>query len=169
MTPTILVNKLTIVHKKSDGKALSSAPDFCKTPVGSAIVPIPYINVAYSKHLKKGSKTVRTDGASAAIKNCEFSTSFGDEPGVQKGVASGTNKGWAKFSNYSFDVFIEGKNACRLSDPMQMNGNNPNTMTAAELQKNIGPDHILCKIFCWCENGGNGGDFFKPGYPSEII
>ncbi|ODU44891.1 DUF4150 domain-containing protein [uncultured Aquimonas sp.] len=158
MIPNIIVNGLTIVHKDSDGSITSGAPDFCKTP-GAGVVP--YVNVAFSRDLVKGSRTVRTNGVPAALKNSEFKPSFGDEPGIGGGVISGVNRGWAKFTNYSRDVFIEGRNAARLSDPMMMNGNNPNTQGPAEIQGNLnGPGGILCRIFCWCDSGGKSGDDF---------
>ena len=81
---------------------------------------------------------------------------------------SGVIKGKAKFTNYSFDTFAEGKNIARLSDPMSMNGNAPNTAGPAEVQGNQtglgGMEDILCKIFCWCDAGKKGGDFVKPEF-----
>jgi hypothetical protein len=69
----------------------------------------------------------------------------------------------AKFTNYSMDVKFEGKNVARLGDPMTMNGNLPNTLTAAEIQANllsaVGPATmaILCIAFCWCNVHGSKG------------
>ncbi len=164
MVPTTIVNALTVVHKDSDGIATCSAPDVCKTPPQP--VPLPYTNVAFSKDLVKGTTTVFVDGQMVAIKDCEFSTSTGDEPGSVGGVSSGCIKGWAKFSNYSTDVFFEGRNVCRLTDPMIMNGNNPNTATVAEGQGNIqdvlgDKMDLLCRAFCFCDGGGDGDDFVK--------
>ncbi len=166
MVPTIIVNGITIVHQRSDGIATCSAPDFCKTP-GAGVVP--YVNVAFSKDLVKGSRSVTADGVPAALKESEFIPSVGNEPGVGGGVVSGVNKGWAKFTNYSHNVFIESRNVARLSDPMMMNGNNPNTSTAAEVQGNIlAPGSILCRIFCWCDAGNSGGDFISVVRDSDL-
>lgn len=165
MIPTVIVNKLTIVHKKSDGTATSGAPDVCKTPSAGGPVPIPYVNVAFSKDLQNGSTTVTADGVPAALKDSFLLPSVGDEPGVIGGVISGVNKGKAKFLNYSMDVAIEGRNVARLTDPMTMNGNGPNTMNPAEIQGNLAAlgenKRLLCKIFCWCDAGKNGGDFVQ--------
>lgn len=159
MIPTVIINNLTIVHEKSDGTVTCAAPDFCKTP-GAGVVP--YVNIAYSRDLKKGSRTVFANGVPAALKNSEFRPSYGDEAGVGGGVVSGVNRGWAKFTNYSHDVFIEGRNVARLSDPMMMNGNNPNTASPAEVQGNLtAPGGMLCRIFCWCDAGNSGGDFIQ--------
>src|SRR5882762_8870154 len=46
---TVKVNELTLVHQGSDGKAICSAPDACKTPPQN--LPIPYVNVAFSRDL----------------------------------------------------------------------------------------------------------------------
>jgi hypothetical protein len=166
MSLTVIVNDLTLVHQGSDGKAICSAPDACKTPPQN--LPVPYVNVAESQNLQDGSVTVSADGGNpCGLKDSYFAPSEGDEPGEGGGVVSGVNKGQAKFSNYSNDVKIEGRNAARLSDPMTMNGNGPNTETAAELQQNLqanlGDNYdILCQIFCWCDAGKSGSDFVRP-------
>jgi hypothetical protein len=173
MPATTIVNALTVVHRASQGQALSGPPDVCLTPSPSGPVPIPYVNVAMSQTLANGTTTVAVDGNPIAIKSSEFAMSTGDEPGVAGGgVVSAIIKGKAKFANFSFDVSAEGESVCRLTDPMTMNGNAPNTGAPAELQPNIpgvgeGKMDILCRIFCWCDAGNSGGDFVKkvPGGP----
>ena len=59
MAATVIVNKLSVVHKKSDGKSIAS-PDPCLTP--SPPVPVPYVNVAFSKDLADHARTVFADG-----------------------------------------------------------------------------------------------------------
>lgn len=125
MATTASVNGQTVVHETSDG-VLTTGPDICLTPVGSSIVPVPYNNTAYSKDTTNGSTTVSVDGNQVMLKDSVFSRSTGDEPGVAKGVCSGTTGGVARFINYSFDVKIEGRNVCRRNDPMTSNnGNTP--------------------------------------------
>ena len=60
----------------------------------------------------------------ATIKGCNYSTSTGDEAGSAGGVVSSKTKGKAEFILYSFDVKIEGKNACRMGDTMTHNDKN---------------------------------------------
>ncbi len=162
MTPTVIVNKLAVVHKDSDGVVAAAAPDSCKTPPN--MTPMAYPNVTFSKDLAKGSVTVFADGQSIALKGSVFKTSTGDEAGSGGGLLSGVNKGSAKFSTYSNDVKVEGKNVARLGDKMLMNGNNPNT-SGVETQNNRLPDDLddlICTIFCWCnQDGAKGGDLFK--------
>ncbi len=108
------------------GITKSTLPDVCKTPSPGGPVPIPYpVIVSMTNSLKKGSKNVKVDGGnSAAIKGSEFSRCNGDEPGTAGGVKSSTNMKEATWILYSFDVKIEGKNACRLADKMMMNHGN---------------------------------------------
>lgn len=163
-----LVNGVSVVHRGSNGVATAAAPDFCKTPSNGGPIPLPYPNVARSSDLTAGSTSVKVEGNPAAVKDCAFATSTGDEAGSIGGVASGVTKGKAKFVNYSFDVKLDGKNACRLGDPMTMNGNGPNTMTPAEVQATkiagkIGQDKFddLCRAFCWCDQGKDPDDIVK--------
>jgi hypothetical protein len=93
------------------GITKSTLPDVCKTPSPGGPVPIPYpVIVSMANSLKKGTS--------------EYSRCNGDEPGTAGGVKSSTNMKEATWLLYSFDVKLEGKNACRLSDKMMMNHGN---------------------------------------------
>ena len=48
----------------------------------------------------------------------------GDEAGSVGGIISSKIKGEAEYLMYSFDVKFEGKNACRLLDPLWHNKKN---------------------------------------------
>jgi len=157
MSATVIVNNRAVVHAGSDGTA-PSLLDFCKTPAPPGPpIPIPYPIIARSADTADGSTTVTMDGNPIMLKDSKFSKCTGDEPGTLKGVASSTTEGIAKFSNYSFDVKVEGKNVPRLGDPMTNNGNGPNTMTVAEIQASQGLTSVnltqaevdaLCAEFC---------------------
>jgi Domain of unknown function (DUF4150) len=118
MAATIKVNDLTLTHKGSGGMSVATIPDVCLTPAPPAPpVPIPYPNIALSSDLVNGTTTVTADGGNMiAIQGSQFSKSSGDEPGVNGGVISGVNMKETNWMTYSMDVFLEGKNACRLSD-----------------------------------------------------
>ncbi len=131
-----LVNSRSPVTKKSNGTVVTF-PDVCKTPVGSAIVPIPYPNISKSGDLAKGSKNVTINGAPVCLDNSEFSTSTGDEAGSAKGMMSSTTKGKAFPIMGSFDVKIEGKNVVRNTDPFL--GNNRNTPPSPLMQAQVAP------------------------------
>ncbi len=128
MAVTIHVNGKTnsLAHKGSMGIAKCTIPDVCKTPTPGGPVPIPYpVIISMSSDLIKGTKTIKVDGNNmAAIKGSELRRCMGDEPGSVGGVKSSTNMKEATWIMYSFDVKLEGKNACRLGDKMMMNHGN---------------------------------------------
>lgn len=131
---TVIVNLRTAVHKGSNGVSFCF-PDVCKTPTPGGPVPIPYPNVAKSSDLMGGSATVKMDGNPVMVKGSNFMTSTGDEAGSALGVVSNRIKGKAECVNYSFDVKVEGKNVCRLADPMTHNmGSSANGFSPAVVQ-----------------------------------
>ncbi len=155
MGVTIHVNGTSnsLVHKGSMGIAKSTLPDVCKTPSPGGPVPIPYpVIISMSSDLKKGTKTVKVDGKKmAAVKGSEFSRCSGDEPGTAGGVKSSTNMKEATWLLYSFDVKLDGKNACRLSDKMMMNHGNTACL-GGEMQAAVARRKSqLQKIVCECD------------------
>jgi hypothetical protein len=150
MAVTINVNGLTLCHKGSNGISTATVPDVCKTPSPGGPVPIPYPNIAMSSDLAKGTTTITADGGNMCANfGSEFSVSTGDEAGTIGGVKSGVVKKEATWIAYSFDVKLEGKGACRLTD--KMFHNYENTVNASGLlQLVIGDDllNLLCNIFC---------------------
>lgn len=154
MAVSIIINGLTLVHKDSGGVAKATMPDTCLTPTPSGPVPINYPNIAYSKDLAKGTTTVFADGGHmCANKGSEFSKSIGDEAGSVGGILSGTRLAEATWITYSPDVFLEGKNACRLADKMLMNHGNTICLAGVlnpELQaKEYAPElQTLCNLMC---------------------
>ena len=149
MGATVTANDQTVVHKDSGGTVVTS-PDVCKTQVGNAVVPIPYVNVAKSADTSQGSSTVTMDGNPVMIKSSVFSSSCGDEAGKIGGVASGVTQGKAKFVTTSNDVLVNGQPIARRCDLMVSNlSASGNTPPSALLQPNIATEgndadgHIL--------------------------
>lgn len=130
---TVIVNMLTVVHKGSNGMSISF-PDVCKTPTPAGPVPIPYPNIAKSSDVMSGSSTVKMDGGMIMNKGSNMMMSTGDEAGAAMGVVSNRIKGKAEFVNYSFDVKVDGKNVCRLTDPAQSNMGSGNSIAPACVQ-----------------------------------
>jgi hypothetical protein len=126
MPVTIKVNGtcLTLVHKFSNGISTATIPDICKTPTPGGPIPIPYPNIAQSITLSDGTTTVKGDKVMAANKGSKFSLSNGDNAGTVGGVKSNVFMKEATWILYSFDVKMDGKNACRLTDPMYHNHEN---------------------------------------------
>ena len=123
MGQTTFANSRGISHKGSGGMS-TVFPDICKTPVPGAVIPIPYPNIGMASDTSKGPKKVTTDKKMPMVKGAKYKQTSGDEAGVQKGVISSKTKGEAEFLMYSFDVKFEGKNVCRLGDPMFHNKKN---------------------------------------------
>ncbi len=127
MPVTVKVNGTanSLVHKGSNGISMATIPDVCKTPSPGGPIPIPYPNISQSATLAKGTTTVKADGGMMiAIKGSEFSLSNGDNAGVAGGVKSSTFMKESTWILYSFDVKMDGKNACRLSDKKFQNHEN---------------------------------------------
>lgn len=127
MPVTVKVNGVanSLVHKGSNGISMATIPDVCKTPSPAGPVPIPYPNISQSITLDKGTTTVKADGGMMiANKGSEFSLSNGDNAGVAGGVKSSTFMKESTWILYSFDVKMDGKSACRLSDKKFQNHEN---------------------------------------------
>ena len=100
-------------------------PDVCKTPTPGGPVPIPYPNIGMASNTTGGPTKVKTDGQMPMVKGATYMMTSGDEAGTAGGgVVSNSFKGEAEFMMYSFDVKFEGKNACRLGDPLFHNKKN---------------------------------------------
>ncbi|MET0026293.1 MAG: DUF4150 domain-containing protein [Candidatus Thiodiazotropha sp.] len=162
MTITININDLTLCHKNSGGISTNTLPDVCKTPDKG--VPIPYQNETYSKDLVKGTTTCFADGGNMiANLGSQFAVSVFDEAGSMGGVVSGTNKAEAEWITHSFDVFFEGKPACRLTDKLFMNHKNTVNMAGWHTQRDIPHEDLefydeLCEMACDCKaTHGPGG------------
>lgn len=112
-----------IVHKGSNGMSLVF-PDVCKTPTPAGPVPIPYPNLGKSSDTMKGPTSVKTDKQMPMVKGAVYIMSTGDEAGSAMGVISNKIKGECEFMMYSFDVKFEGKNVCRMGDPLFHNNKN---------------------------------------------
>ena len=123
MSQTVFANARGVVHKGSGGMS-TVFPDVCKTPSPGGPIPIPYPNIGKSADTTAGPTTVTNDGQMPMTKDAKYMMSTGDEPGTLLGVISNKVMGVCEFMLYSFDVKYEGKNVCRLGDPLFHNDKN---------------------------------------------
>ncbi|WP_287175559.1 DUF4150 domain-containing protein [Mesorhizobium sp.] len=138
MPTHIVVNSLGLTYKGTIGISIATIPDVCKTPTPGGPVPLPYPNFANQGTLKGGTTTVFAKGGKMiAIKGSQYGMSTGDEPGTVGGVKSNTFKQATDWITYSFDVKMDGKNACRHTD--KKFHNNKNTVN---LQGDLDPQTI---------------------------
>ncbi len=157
MPVSIKVNGVanSLVHKGSNGVSVATMPDVCKTPSPGGPVPIPYPNISQSATLAKGTTTVKADGGMMiANKGSEFSLSNGDNAGVGGGVKSSTFMKESTWILYSFDVKVDGKNACRLTDKkFQNHGNTVDLGGIAQAPVNVQAElRVICEIVCRCDS-----------------
>lgn len=134
MPSHIVVNGLGLTYKGTIGISTATIPDVCKTPSPGGPVPIPYPNIAQQSSLKGGTTTVKAKDKMIAIKGSQYGSSNGDEAGTAGGVKSSVNMKATDWITYSFDVKMDGKNACRNTD--KKFHNNQNTV---DLGGNIDP------------------------------
>ncbi|SAL83438.1 PF13665 domain protein [Caballeronia terrestris] len=134
MPTHIIVNGLGLTYKGTVGVSTATIPDVCKTPSPGGPVPIPYPNFAQQSSLEDGTTTVFAKGEMIAVKGSHYSSSFGDEAGTAGGVKSNVNMKATDWITYSFDVKMDGKNACRHTD--KKFHNNQNTV---DLAGNVDP------------------------------
>ena len=123
MGQTTFVNMRGIAHKGSGGMSVVF-PDVCKTPAAPSPIPIPYPNIGKSSDTSQGPTSVKTDGQMPMVKGAKYSRSMGDEEGTLGGVMSSVNMNECEYMLYSFDVKFEGKNVCRMGDPLFHNRKN---------------------------------------------
>jgi uncharacterized Zn-binding protein involved in type VI secretion len=152
MPVTVKVNGAvnSLVHKGSNGVSVATIPDVCKTPSPGGPVPIPYPNISQSITLAKGTTTVKADGMMIAIKGSEFSLSNGDNAGVAGGVKSSTFMKESTWILYSFDVKMDGKNACRLTDKKFQNHENTVDLAGCAQPSVTVAGIELTKLCCDC-------------------
>lgn len=123
MPGTVFANMRGVAHKGTSGMS-PIFPDVCKTPTPAGPVPIPYPNIGKSADTSSGPTSVKTDGQMPMTKSAKYMMSTGDEAGSAMGVMSNKVKGTCEYMMYSFDVKFEGKEACRLLDPLFHNDKN---------------------------------------------
>ncbi|HTU65330.1 MAG TPA: DUF4150 domain-containing protein [Steroidobacteraceae bacterium] len=123
MPGTVFANMRGIAHKGTSGMS-PIFPDVCKTPTPAGPIPIPYPNIGKSSDTTSGPTSVKCDGQMPMTKGAKYMMSTGDEAGSATGVMSSKVKGTCEYMMYSFDVKLEGKEACRLLDPLFHNDKN---------------------------------------------
>ncbi|HTT13064.1 MAG TPA: DUF4150 domain-containing protein [Burkholderiaceae bacterium] len=160
MPVTVKVNGVanSLVHKGSNGISIATIPDVCKTPSPGGPIPIPYPNISQSVTLDKGTTTVKADGGMMiATKGSEFSLSNGDNAGVAGGVKSSTFMKESTWILYSFDVKMDGSNACRLTDKKFQNHENTVDLAGTIQDPKTIPEFekMLCEIWQKCEDRVN--------------
>lgn len=112
-------------RKNSEWKAVCTAPDFCKTPVGSSTPPIPYQVIADLGQSENCVPSVRFNGDPCKVLNQSVVPKCtGDEPGAAKGVKSGTVADKVEPRSASSSVRAGKKRVVRQGDSCTLNSGN---------------------------------------------
>jgi Domain of unknown function (DUF4150)/HNH/ENDO VII superfamily nuclease with conserved GHE residues len=125
-SPAPAVNK--IAARKSDSfKAVSTAPSFNKTPVGSSTPPLPYPTTQdLSNSVATATKTNFNGDPAYMLDQSKQPAGKGDDAGTLKGVKSSTVNGEVKPTGGSTTFRVEKKWVVREGEANTMNGgNNP--------------------------------------------
>ncbi|QFY43565.1 DUF4150 domain-containing protein [Candidatus Methylospira mobilis] len=115
------------MHNISGGMNMAM-PDVCKTPVGPAVVPIPYPNISTNSTANPSStgNKVLLDFMPSVHQMTSILTSNGDQAGVLMGVASNLIMGPTEFVVGCNTVLVDGKPVQRLTSTTKQNGQSPN-------------------------------------------
>ena len=109
------------INKTADAIVVCIAPDVCKTPVGSAVVPIPYPIISKFDTSKGTSKNTNFEGQPVFHFDSHLPNVTGDEAGTAGGIISGVNRGICNPVEHSSTVRINGQWSIRHGDLMDMN------------------------------------------------
>jgi hypothetical protein len=118
------------ISARRDGSNIihSVGPDVLKTPMGSAMVPVPYMSMVTLGSAIRTSKTVRNNGKQDFQLNSRALTVTGHEPGVGKGVKVPGHISYAHAKKGSSTVYSEGWAVVRNNDPAWINHPSPGPM-----------------------------------------
>lgn len=113
-------------HSGKNGIITCMAPDVCKTQVGNAVVPIPYMIISKLDWSDKTISNTKLTDLKAFTMNSRTNKVTGDEAGQLGGVKSGVNKGWCKPQSNKSSIFIDGAELIHNNNMYEMNCAGPN-------------------------------------------
>jgi hypothetical protein len=114
-----------IVTKSKRFYCVSIFPDICLTPLGSTMVPVPYVIIGEFSEATGVSPNITSNGEPVVIHASTMVPSVrGDEPGTGKGIKSGTVGGRVQAMEKSSTLSFNGERAVRVGDLVYMNDKN---------------------------------------------
>lgn len=117
---TLFINDRAVVHRRSGGILKTISVNF----TGEARVPVPYNNIALSKHAINLCTQLTCNGEALCHANSTFAKSTGDEAGTYGGIHTGTVAGPARFVSNTAQVFVNGLPLATIGDLMVSNSGN---------------------------------------------
>jgi hypothetical protein len=119
----------------------SKGPDVCKTPMGSSMVPVPYMSFVTLAASQRTATSVFNNGAQDYTLTSRSPGVTGHEPGVGKGQVKAGYKQWANAQTAGPNVFSEGHAVIRDGDPAWVNGPDKQGPPAARSKSTSETDH----------------------------
>ncbi|WP_029002901.1 DUF4150 domain-containing protein [Azorhizobium doebereinerae] len=101
-------------------------PDVCNTPVGPAVVPLPYPDIALSTTAIPNQTKLLLSAMPAHNLTTTTPLTNGDNAGVLLGAVSGLVMGPSQAAMGSANLFVGGVPATKLTAPTKQNGVSPN-------------------------------------------
>lgn len=129
------MSKSAIRDSGKGGQIVCLAPDVCLTPIGSSVVPIPYMIISKLEWAEKTVSNTSFGGQSAFTMASRTNRVTGDEAGSKGGVASGVNKGWCRPTSNKSSFTIGGQQVIQHDCVYEMNCAGPD-----------GPPNTLGKV-----------------------
>lgn len=112
-------------HSGKSAQIVCLAPDVCLTPIGNAVVPVPYMIVSQLDWSERTVSNTQLTGMAAFTMASRTNKVTGDEPGVKGGVKSGVNRGWCRPISKKTSVFVGGRELIQNDNLYDMNCNGP--------------------------------------------
>lgn len=112
-------------RKISEAILVCRTPDVCKTPMGTAMVPVPYQIIAKFETAAEAATTVNFTDEPAFHMGSYLPSVIGDEGGVGGGLKTGSHKGKCYPLTHSSSVRVQGQWLVRHDDLFEMNCSSP--------------------------------------------
>ncbi|QDI02511.1 DUF4150 domain-containing protein [Xanthomonas cerealis pv. cerealis] len=112
-----------VARQQSGWRVVYVAPDVCKTPMGSAVVPVPYPVTAELQDAVQVAGSVNANGHPLVVFSMsKVPKTLGDAAGRATGIKSGTVEANCYPKEHSFTVRAEKRPVIRHGDLFWMNG-----------------------------------------------
>jgi len=107
------------------GDIVCLSPCVCLTPMGSRLVPVPYMIMSRLAWSERTVSNVTFGGDEAFTMDSRTDKVVGNEPGVGGGVVSGVNLGWCRPQSNKTNFFVHGHQVIQHDCVYEMNCSGP--------------------------------------------
>lgn len=119
------MDKSAARHSGKEAMIVCLAPDVCLTPIGSSMVPVPYMIVSRLDWSESTVSNTSFAGQQAFTMASRTNKVAGNEAGKGGGVKSGVNGGWCRPISNKASFFVSGREVLQHSCLYDMNCDGP--------------------------------------------